>query len=180
MTLQKKTQEAVSSEFGSFLQAYTAIWNTHDGNALAALFTREADLIMGNLPRIVGREAIGEWWKTYFSRIVEDRKGAFELLSLKELTPEVMLVNIASKTFGVNEHGAQLETRLARGTWIIVKRNAVLQIAALDLFVQPFDHVGRAQTPAMGLKKSENDQAFGQVLVGPIDQGRRGLGVFIQ
>lgn len=46
--------EEKNSEFDSFLEAYTAAWNTHIGDALAALFTADADLIMGNLPRIAG------------------------------------------------------------------------------------------------------------------------------
>jgi hypothetical protein len=55
------TAEDVNSEFG-LLEVYTSIWNTHDGDALAALFTADADIIMGNLSRIAGREAIGGWW----------------------------------------------------------------------------------------------------------------------
>jgi uncharacterized protein (TIGR02246 family) len=120
-----------NSEFDSFLEAYTAAWNTHDGNALAALFTVDADLIMGNLPRITGRETIGGWWNTYFSRIDEGRKAEFEVLSLRDIAPGVRLVNVGSKTFGVNRHGEELETRLARGTWVLVKRNETWLIAAM-------------------------------------------------
>lgn len=123
--------EEVSSEFDSFLENYTATWNTHDGGALAALFTADADLIMGNLPPIAGREAIGGWWNTYFSRIDEGRKGEFELLSLRDIAPGVRLVNVGSKTFGTNRHGEELETRLARGTWVLVKRNESWLIAAM-------------------------------------------------
>lgn len=123
--------EQGNSEFNSFLEAYTATWNTHDGDALAALFTADADLIMGSLPRIAGREAIGGWWNTYFSRIDEGREGEFELLSLRDIAPGVLLVNVGSKTSGANGHGEELETRLARGTWVLVKRNETWLIAAM-------------------------------------------------
>jgi uncharacterized protein (TIGR02246 family) len=123
--------EEGNSEFDSLLEAYSATWNTHDGDALAALFTADADLIMGSLPRIAGREAIGGWWNTYFSRIDEGRKGEFELLSLRDIAPSVRLVNLVSKTAGANRHGGELETRLARGTWILVKRDESWLIAAM-------------------------------------------------
>jgi uncharacterized protein (TIGR02246 family) len=123
--------EEGNSEFDSFLETYTAIWNTHDGDTLATLFTADADIIMGNLPRVAGREAIGGWWNTYFSRIAEGRKGKFELLSLIDIAPGVRLANVVSKTFGANRNGEELETRLARGTWVLVKRKGTWQIAAM-------------------------------------------------
>jgi uncharacterized protein (TIGR02246 family) len=117
--------------FDSFLEAYTTAWNTHDSDALAAMFTDDADLIMGNLPRIDGKEAIGRWWNTYFSRIDEDRKGEFKLLSLRNIAPDVQIVNVSSKTFSSNKQGKELETRLARGTWVLVKTNNSWLIAAM-------------------------------------------------
>jgi len=118
-------------EFESFLVSYAATWNSHDADALAAVFTSDADLIMGSLPRIAGREAISEWWKTYFSRIDECRKGEFKLLSLVDVAPDVRIVNVRSKTFGMDGCGKKLETRLARGTWVVVKRDGVWLIAAM-------------------------------------------------
>jgi len=126
-------QEA-GSDFDSFLEAYTTVWNTHDGEALSAFFTTDADLIMGNIPIIAGRAAIGKWWYTYFSRIDESRKGEFRLLSLREIVPDVRIVNISSRTYGTNMDGAELETRLARGTWIMVKSKDNWQIAAMRGF----------------------------------------------
>jgi uncharacterized protein (TIGR02246 family) len=118
------------SEF-AFLEAYASAWNTHDGDVLAALFTTDADIMMGNLPLIVGRKAIRDWWQIYFSRIDEDRKGNFELLSTRVIAPGVKLVNILSKTSGTNVSGDQLETRLARGTWVVVKTGKTWLIAAM-------------------------------------------------
>jgi uncharacterized protein (TIGR02246 family) len=123
--------ETASSELDSFLDAYTTTWNAHNGEALAALFTTDADLIMGSLPRVAGRAAIGEWWVQYFSRIDQDRKGAFAVLSSREIAPGVRLANIASRTFGVGKQGKVLDTRLARGTWVLVKKDGAWRIAAM-------------------------------------------------
>lgn len=119
------------SKIDSFLEAYTNTWNTHDGDSLAALFTTDADFIMGSMPRIVGRDAIGEWWRTYFSKIDEDRKGEFKLLSFRNITPDVRIVNVNSKTFGANSDGEELETRLARGLWVLVNRDETWLISAM-------------------------------------------------
>lgn len=124
------TAEDATSDFG-FLEVYTSTWNTHDADALVRLFTADADLTMGNLPLVVGREAIRGWWQAYFSRIDEGRKGEFEVLSNRVIAPGVRLVNVRSKTSGTNESGDQLETRLARGTWVVVKTGETWLIAAM-------------------------------------------------
>lgn len=123
--------EEDNSAFDSFLEAYTAKWNTHDGDAVATMFTDDADLMMGNLPRIDGREAIAAVWNAYFSRISENRKGEFHVLSLRDIASGVRLVNVRSKTFGTDQNGEELETRLARGTWVLVKRDGFWLIAAM-------------------------------------------------
>jgi uncharacterized protein (TIGR02246 family) len=120
-----------NSSFDNFLKTYTTVWNSHDGGALASLFTADADLVMGSLPMIRGRNAIGEWWNGYFSRLDADRKGQFEVQSLRELAPDVLLVNLTSKTSGVGEHGERLEVRLARGTWVLVQNKGTWQISAM-------------------------------------------------
>ena len=119
------------SDLDSFLDAYTSAWNEHDGHALSGFFTDDADLIMGSLPRIEGREAIGEWWSSYFSRIDSARHGRFEFSSLKEIAPGVRLANLSSTTYGSGSSGGELETRLARGTWVLVRRGDSWLISAM-------------------------------------------------
>ena len=119
------------SEFNSILEAYTTTWNTHDGEAVATYYTSDADLIMGSLPLISGREAIGNWWDTYISKIDQSRKGKFKLLTIRDVAPDVRILNVSSTTYGVNKDGEELETRLARGTWVMVKKNKIWQIAAM-------------------------------------------------
>jgi len=113
------------------LEVYTSVWNTHDGAALGALFSADADLIMGNHPRVEGREAIGGWWQTYFSQVDAGRMGKFVVVSEREIAPGVRLLNVLSKTSGSDETGTELPTRLARGTWIVVERDGAWEIAAM-------------------------------------------------
>jgi hypothetical protein len=56
---QAETRDA-PSELRSRAKAYEHDWNTHRGSAVAAFFTEDADMILGNGPRIVGRGAIQE------------------------------------------------------------------------------------------------------------------------
>ncbi len=131
--------EDMSSRSG-FLEVYESTWNSHDGDALAALFTADADIMMGNLPTIEGCEAISVWWSSYFSRIDQGRKGEFELLSERAIAPGAWLMNVSSKTSGTNDQGEELETRLARGTWVVVEREDVWLIAAMRGLPAEGDH----------------------------------------
>jgi len=46
------------TEVRAQVQAYERAWNSHDASKVAAFYTDDADMIMGNGPRITGREAI--------------------------------------------------------------------------------------------------------------------------
>jgi len=133
-------------ELDSFLDAYTATWNSHDGAAVATFFTEDADLIMGSLPRIDGRAAIGEWWSSYFSRIDTGRHGEFVVLSLREIAPGVRLANIESRTGGEDARAGELEKRLARGTWLLVKKDEAWLIAAMRGLPAEGEHRSRPGT----------------------------------
>lgn len=77
-----------------------------------------------------------------FSNMNDGRKGEFELLSLTYIAPDVTLVNVSSKISGAVNNGKDLETRLARGTWVLVQRNDTLLIAAM----RGFPAVGEQRT----------------------------------
>ncbi|MEJ2152576.1 MAG: SgcJ/EcaC family oxidoreductase [Gemmatimonadota bacterium] len=122
------TQDAADA-VRAWVEAYEKAWNTHEAFAVAAFFSEDADFIVGNGPRIVGRDAVEEWWRSYFSGIDDGRKGTFAIVSLGAIAPEVVLVNINSTTAGHGHSGEALPTRLARGTWVVVQHNGKWQIA---------------------------------------------------
>ena len=47
------------------------------------------------------------------------------------ITPEVALINIASETGGSDSEGGDLPTRLARGTWVLVREADAWFISAM-------------------------------------------------
>lgn len=111
---------AASDALRARVEAYQTEWNTHDAAAVAAFFTDDADMIMGNLPIARGRQAIRDSWAKYFAAIEPERRGTFEVVSLRLITPDVALINITSETGGSDAEGRELPTRLARGTWVLV------------------------------------------------------------
>lgn len=124
------TTQDVAGGVRAWVDAYEKAWNTHEASAVAAFFSEDADFIVGNGPRIVGREAVEEWWRTYFAGIDEARKGTFGIASLRAITPEVVLVNINSTTAGHDPSHEELARRLARGTWVVAQHNGKWQISA--------------------------------------------------
>ena len=114
-----------------FVAAYSATWNRHDERELAKLFDDGADLLMGGMPRIEGRAKIQQWWRIYFLHLDPDRRGDFEIASVMVLADDVRLVNVLTRTGGKRANGKTLETRRARGTWILVRRNDSWRIQAM-------------------------------------------------
>jgi len=128
--LKAQTPQA-SDALRARVETYERQWNTHDPAAVAAFFTVDADMIMGNLPRVQGRQAIQDSWAKYFAAIEVERRGTFEVVSLRLITPEVALVNITSETGGLDAEGRAMSTRLARGTWILVRESDAWFISAM-------------------------------------------------
>jgi uncharacterized protein (TIGR02246 family) len=131
----ESVQQAVADEalthVRAQVEAYEDAWNSHDAAAVAAFFTHDADMVMGNGPRIEGREAIAEWWARYFSAISGNRAGTIELESLRLLGPHVALANVNTLTAGRSGNEEELPARRARGTWILTVQDGQWLISAL-------------------------------------------------
>lgn len=150
--LEAQTPDA-SDALRATVEAYETTWNTHDPTAVAAFFTVDADMIAGNLPAARGRKAIEDWWGKYFAAIEPERRGTFEVISLRLVTPDVALINISSETGGSDSQGRELPTRLARGTWVLVHEADGWLIAALR--AQPAE--GDVRGPPPGFAPSPED-----------------------
>lgn len=150
--LEAQTSEA-SDALRARVETYETEWNTHDPAAVAAFFTLEADMIVGNLPIARGRQAIQDSWGKYFAAIEPERRGTFEIISLRLITPDVALINISSVTGGSDSTGRELPTRLARGTWVLVHEADGWLIAALR--AQPAE--GDVRGPPPGFAPNPED-----------------------
>ena len=118
-----------------FVDAYQQTIRTHDPVALAAFFTEDADFVMYNLPRVRGRQAIENWWRDFwrsrFNRQEPERKGTFNIHSARFLAADIAEVNVESTTGGRDSLGAELQTRKARGTWLLHRQNGNWLISAM-------------------------------------------------
>jgi uncharacterized protein (TIGR02246 family) len=128
-------EETVGAEsLKSFVQAYEQTWQLHDASHLADFFTDDSDMIVGIQPTIVGRAAIEAWWDRYFSRIDSGRIVSVSIDSIRILSPSIALLNVHTTTGGVHsETNETLESRNARGTWVVARAGEDWKIAALRM-----------------------------------------------
>ncbi len=124
-----------STELYKRVQEYQHTFNTRDAAALSEFFTEDADFLMFNLPEIRGRQAIENVWRSYwqskFNKQEPGRKGKFILNLVRFFSSDVALVNIESITGGRDSLGVELQTRKARGTWLLHRQNGNWLISAL-------------------------------------------------
>lgn len=121
---------ADSSTLRAYVMSYQIAMATHDPTVVAAFFSEDADLVPGNLPALQGRGAIEEWWRTYFRGQEAERRGTFDVSSMRFLKPDVALVNLAITSGGAGAGGEVLPERRARGTWLLQRRGDSWLIAA--------------------------------------------------
>jgi uncharacterized protein (TIGR02246 family) len=121
-----------ADELHEFIKRYEEIWQSHDGELLGDLFALDADMILGIQPRIVGREAIAASWNQYFARIDSGRLLAVSIESMRFLSADIALINVATTTGGTHsETNEILESRKARGTWVVTRGGGEWRISAL-------------------------------------------------
>jgi uncharacterized protein (TIGR02246 family) len=132
---------ADSASVREYVETYQTAFNTHDPTAVAAFFSEDADLVFGNLPAAAGRKAIEAWWRRYFERQEPERRGTFDVTSVRVLPSDVALVNVASTTGGVGAGSEALPVRKARGTWLLRRHGGDWLITAMRGFPTEADRV---------------------------------------
>jgi len=119
-------------ELRKFIKRYQEIWQFHDAERLADFFTDDSDMIVGIQPRIAGREAIAASWNRYFLRIDSGRLLTISTESIRFLSPDIAVINVATTTGGTHsETNKILESRKARGTWVVIREGGGWKISAL-------------------------------------------------
>lgn len=113
------------------IEAYRTVWNTHDGFAVAAFFSDDADLVMGNQPGAVGRQEIAESWSSYFSNQEPERHLTLDVRSLRFVAADVALVDVVTTTGGRDHQGLNLLARRFRGTWVLHRQGGEWLISAM-------------------------------------------------
>jgi uncharacterized protein (TIGR02246 family) len=127
-------QTAKAKSLERLVKTYEEAWQFHDANRLAHFFTDDSDMIVGIQPIIVGRAAIATWWDLYFSRIDSGRVVSVSIESKRMLSPNIALLNVHTTTGGTHsETNEVLESRKARGTWVVTRASGDWKIAALRM-----------------------------------------------
>ena len=125
-------QAAEANDLEEFVRMYEAAWQAHDAERLGEFFSEDADMIIGILPWMIGRDAIVASWSRYFSRIDNGRLLTISIESIRSLSPNVALINVETTTGGNHsETNEVLPSRKARGTWVVTRHNNDWQISAL-------------------------------------------------
>jgi uncharacterized protein (TIGR02246 family) len=121
-----------ADQLEEFVKRYEETWQSHNGDLVGEFFALEADMIIGIQPRFVGREAIAASWSQYFSRIDSGRFLTVSIESIRFLSPDIALINVVTTTGGTrSETNERLESRRARGTWVVTRGNEDWKISAL-------------------------------------------------
>lgn len=113
------------------IDAYRTVWNRHDASAVAAFFSENADLMMGNQPEAVGRQAIQNSWRDYFSHQEPERHLTLNIESLRFVAADVAVVNVATTTGGRDQEGRALPSRRFRGEWVVHRQSDEWLISAM-------------------------------------------------
>ena len=118
-----------------FVRTYEETWQSHSAERLAEHFAEDSDMIVGILPRISGRAAIENWWDVYYSRIDSGRVIAISIESVRVPSPDIALLDVETTTGGTHSETREvLESRRARGTWMVTRVDGDWKISALRAY----------------------------------------------
>lgn len=120
-----------SASIRARVETYVGAWNAHDASELAALFTEEADLVMGNLPIARRRDEIRDLWQSHFAGQEPERRLALEVSPLRFLAPDVAVMLVTTTTGGRDSQGQDLLARRFRGAWLWQRVNDRWFISAM-------------------------------------------------
>lgn len=130
MTIAQINEDSAAVQ--SVLEAYQSVWNTHKSTALAEFFTKDADMIIGNLPAKHGRQAIQQGWQNYFAKQEPGRRLTIAVNSVRSLSSDAVLANITTTTGGKDTLDEELPKRKARGTWLLHKQQGNWFVMAMQ------------------------------------------------
>jgi len=115
----------------ALLGDYLTAWNAHDPSGLAAFFSEDADLVMGNLPAVRGRSEIRDWWHEYFSRQEPERRLTLDVGPMRRVAADVAAISVVTTTGGRSGDGQELRERRFRGTWLLHRQHGTWRISAM-------------------------------------------------
>ena len=101
--------------------------NNRDAAALVALFTPDADEIIGDGPRLVGREAMRQAQEARQAQQSPTMRFTLEVTDIRFLGQDIAIVETAAQF-------SEGPIRANRGTWVSVRQDGKWPIAALRVY----------------------------------------------
>lgn len=112
-------------------EEFVAAFNRHDAAAMAALFTRQGDLIEPDGTSAEGRAAVQKHFESEHATAFKDATIALTIRSVWMITPNVGLVNGTYEVSGIRDlQGAAIPSRRGQLTSVMVKDDGQWWVAA--------------------------------------------------
>lgn len=121
--------EALRPRIRAFIDAYEDAVNSREASAVGAFYTNDADFIRRNGPVVHGREAIQDWWQTFFSEATPYR-AIFITDDIRMITPDVARINVIVTGATEQPEARQVPVRYARTTWVVAREEGEWLITA--------------------------------------------------
>src|SRR5262245_18863763 len=124
-TAQSRPKDEAAIRAG--VAAYEAGVNARDASAIAKVFTPDADLVVFDSPRVIGRDSIAKLHSDGLASWPPTRKFSLEVKSIRYLGAELALVETQAQF-------SEGEMQSNRGTILMSKRGGEWQWAALRVY----------------------------------------------
>lgn len=125
-----ETAKSLRPHIRTIVDAYQDAFNSHDPSAVSAFFRHDADIIVRNLPMIKGKQAIRNWWSTYFSQ-PRTYKALFIIDEIRSISDDVVQINFTVTGAFPETEGKLRPVRQTSAMWILVRGDGRWLIAAL-------------------------------------------------
>jgi uncharacterized protein (TIGR02246 family) len=137
-----ETAESLRPHIREFVKAYEDAYDSHNPSMVTSFFQNNADIIVRNKPLVHGKQAIQEWWNSYFST-PRNFKVIMIIDEIRTITNDVVQVNLTVTGAIPGAEDKPQPLRQTSANWILVRESGEWRIAALRVLPGKEDRVIR-------------------------------------
>lgn len=137
-----ETAESLRPHIRAFVRAYEDAYDSHDPSAVTAFFRNDADIIVRNKPLVHGKQAIQEWWSSYFAS-PRNFKVIMIIDEIRTITNDVVQVNLTVTGAIPGKENKLQPLRQTSANWILVREADGWRIVSLRVLPGKEDRVIR-------------------------------------
>lgn len=134
--------EKLRPEIRALIHRYEDAWDRHDPSAVSAFYRDDADIIVRNGPVTHGRQAIADWWASYFAQ-PRLYRATLIVRDIRMVTPDVALVNVVAAGAALEQAHEPVPARYARATWLLTRQDGRWLVSALWILPSEDDRIIR-------------------------------------